>query len=77
MDQRMESFRAKLQAQVLRHPVIVANPYTTWFKAGDFSADQARAFLVQFSVFSNQFLVAQLQKAGACARMAASSWPAW
>jgi len=55
-------FRARLEHEVLRHPVIRANPYTAWFKTGVFTAKQARAFLVQFSVFSNQFLVAQLQK---------------
>jgi hypothetical protein len=56
------AFRIRLDREVLGHPVIRANPYTAWFKQGDFSAAQARAFLVQFSVFSNQFLVAQLQK---------------
>jgi hypothetical protein len=56
------AFRARLDREVLGHPVIRANPYTAWFEQGDFSATQARAFLVQFSVFSNQFLVAQLQK---------------
>lgn len=62
MEERFERFRARLTAEVLTHPVIVANPYTVWFKDGAFSALQARAFLIQFSVFSNQFLVAQLQK---------------
>jgi Iron-containing redox enzyme len=56
------AFQARLDREVLGHPVIHANPYTAWFKHGDFSPAQARAFLVQFSVFSNQFLVAQLQK---------------
>src|SRR5688572_33504614 len=56
------ALRVRLEREVLNHPVIRANPYTAWFKEGDFSAAQARAFLVQFSVFSNQFLVAQLQK---------------
>ena len=55
-------FKSRLETEVLRHPIIVANPYTTWFERGEFSVDQARAFLIQFSVFSNQFLVAQLQK---------------
>ena len=55
-------FRKRLDREVLKHPVIRANPYTAWFKLGEFSPVQARAFLVQFSVFSNQFLVAQLQK---------------
>ncbi|HEX6999451.1 MAG TPA: hypothetical protein VF322_15025 [Gammaproteobacteria bacterium] len=62
MDSRLERFKSRLQREVLAHPVIVANPYTAWFRRGTFDAEQARAFLVQFSVFSNQFLVAQLQK---------------
>src|SRR5262245_44757847 len=57
-----KDFRARLAREVLGHEVIRANPYTAWFAQGDFTAAQARAFLVQFSVFSNQFLVAQLQK---------------
>src|SRR5690606_20582092 len=44
------------------HPAITANPYTRWFRRGEFSTGEARGFLIQFSVFSNQFLVAQLQK---------------
>jgi hypothetical protein len=55
-------FRERLDREVLQHPAIRANPYTAWFKHGEFTLAQARAFLVQFSVFSNQFLVAQLQK---------------
>jgi hypothetical protein len=62
MDEGIRRFKLRLEGEVLTHPVIVANPYTAWFKRGDFSTAQARAFLVQFSVFSNQFLVAQLQK---------------
>ena len=54
------AFRERLDREVLQHPVIRANPYTAWFKLGEFSPVQARAFLVQFSVFSNQFLVAAL-----------------
>src|SRR5690606_10080303 len=62
MDERGRLFKRRLETDVLSHPVITANPYTAWFKAGEFSAEQARAFIVQFSVFSNQFLVAQLRK---------------
>ncbi len=62
MDERFQAFRQRLENEALGHTVIVANPYTAWFSRGEFNADQARAFLVQFSVFSNQFLVAQLQK---------------
>jgi hypothetical protein len=59
---RLERFKTRLETEVLSHRVIVANPYTAWFKYGTFSPHQARAFVVQFSVFSNQFLVAQLRK---------------
>jgi hypothetical protein len=55
-------FTTRLRREVLSHPVILANPYTAWFERGEASVDQARAFLTQFSVFSNQFLVAQLHK---------------
>jgi hypothetical protein len=55
-------FKSRLEREVLSHPIIVANPYTAWFEHGEFTELQARAFLIQFSVFSNQFLVAQLQK---------------
>jgi len=58
----LRAFKSRLQTQVLSHPILVANPYTAWFERGEFSAEQARAFLIQFSVFSNQFLVAQLHK---------------
>jgi hypothetical protein len=56
------AFASGLERDVLQHAVIRSNPFTAWFKHGEFSAAQARAFLVQFSVFSNQFLIAQLGK---------------
>ena len=62
MQTAFASFRSRLERDVLGHEVIRANPYTAWFENGDFSREQARAFLVQFSVFSNQFLLAQLGK---------------
>lgn len=58
----LRPFKRRLEHEVLSHSIIVANPYTAWFERGELSTAQARAFLVQFSVFSNQFLVAQLQK---------------
>ncbi len=48
--------------EVLEHPIIVHNPFTSWFARGEFSREQLRQFVVQFSVFSNLFLVAQLLK---------------
>jgi hypothetical protein len=62
MRHSVASFKSRLERDVLDHAVIRANPYTAWFKHGEFSPEQAREFLVQFSVFSNQFLVAQLGK---------------
>ncbi len=55
-------FKRRLGREVLNHPVITANPYTQWFRKGNVSREQARTFLVQFSVFSNEFLFAQLHK---------------
>ncbi len=58
----LRRFKHRLQQEVLNHPVIAANPYTRWFRNGDITREQARAFMVQFSVFSNEFLFAQLRK---------------
>jgi hypothetical protein len=55
-------FRSRIQSELLNHRVITANGYTAWFSRGEQTQDQLRAFVVQFSVFSNQFLVAQLNK---------------
>lgn len=55
-------FRERVERELLRHPIILHNPFTSWFSAGDFSREQLRQFIVQFSVFSNLFLVAQLLK---------------
>jgi pyrroloquinoline quinone (PQQ) biosynthesis protein C len=52
----------RINRDLLRHRVITDNRYTAWFRRGEQSPAQVRAFIVQFSVFSNQFLVAQLQK---------------
>ena len=55
-------FQKRIDEELLKHRVITSNPYTAWFQQGQQSREQIRAFIVQFSVFSNQFLVAQLQK---------------
>src|SRR5262245_21319374 len=57
-----EAFRQHVLAEFLGHPIVVDNAYTRWFARGQASLAQLRHFAVQFSVFSNQFLVAQLQK---------------
>ncbi len=59
---RFLTFQARIDGELLRHPIITDNAYTAWFQHGDKSHEQIMSFIVQFSVFSNQFLVAQLQK---------------
>jgi pyrroloquinoline quinone (PQQ) biosynthesis protein C len=55
-------FQDRINRELLQHRVITRNAYTAWFERGEQTQAQLRAFIVQFSVFSNQFLVAQLQK---------------
>jgi hypothetical protein len=55
-------FRSRIDAELLNHRVITDNRYTAWFSKGEQTEAQLRAFVVQFSVFSNQFLLAQLNK---------------
>jgi len=55
-------FQNRIDRELLRHRVITSNPYTAWFKRGEQNESQLKAFVVQFSVFSNVFLLAQLNK---------------
>lgn len=55
-------FQQRINNELLNHPVITNNKYTIWFKQGEVTTEQVRAFIVQFSVFSNLFLIAQLNK---------------
>jgi hypothetical protein len=59
---RFLRFQARLKRDLLTHRVITNNQYTAWFRLGQQSEAQLRDFIVQFSVFSNLFLQAQLQK---------------
>jgi hypothetical protein len=59
---RFLRFRARLKRDLLPHRVITNNQYTAWFRLGQQNEAQLRDFIVQFSVFSNLFLLAQLQK---------------
>ncbi|MEY8204266.1 MAG: hypothetical protein RPR40_04250 [Bermanella sp.] len=56
------AFQKKINRQLLTHKVIVNNPYTHWFANAELNNAQVKSFIVQFSVFSNQFLLAQLHK---------------
>ncbi len=59
---RFLEFQRRINQELLKHRVITDNPYTAWFEKGDQSLSQIKAFIIQFSVFSNQFLIAQLNK---------------
>ena len=54
-------FQRRINKELLKHCVITDNPYTAWFEQGDQSLIQIKAFIILFSVFSNQFLIAQLK----------------
>jgi pyrroloquinoline quinone (PQQ) biosynthesis protein C len=56
------AFQRRINHELLKHRIITRNSYTAWFQRGEQTFEQIRAFIVQFSVFSNQFLIAQLQK---------------
>jgi hypothetical protein len=59
---RFLRFQQRINQELLQHYVIMRNAYTAWFKKGEQSETQIKAFVVQFSVFSNLFLIAQLKK---------------
>ena len=58
-----QQFLAQVDRQFLQHRIITNNAYTKWFSKGNATDEQLRHFIRQFSVFSNQFLVAALLKA--------------
>lgn len=55
-------FLDKVNRLFLHHRIIMHNAYTHWFSQGLATDLELRHFIRQFSVFSNQFLVAALQK---------------
>ncbi len=59
---RFLAFQKRINEELLKHPVIVSNHYCNWFEQGHQNRAQISAFVVQFSVFSNLFLIAQLHK---------------
>lgn len=62
---QVDSFRdflAEVDRDLLRHRIITDNTYTHWFQRGEASDEELKHFVRQFSVFSNQFLVAALLK---------------
>ena len=57
-----DAFKKTIEPRFMQHPVVTHNQYTAWFARGDISLDHLRYFTVQFSVFSNQFLLAALNR---------------
>lgn len=57
-----EAFKKTIEREFMGHPVVTSNEYTDWFSHGDVTLDHLRDFTVQFSVFSNQFLLAALNR---------------
>jgi hypothetical protein len=55
-------FLAQVDRDLMQHRIITHNAYTRWFQHGDATDQELRHFIKQFSVFSNQFLVAALFK---------------
>jgi hypothetical protein len=53
----------RIEDEILPHEIIVNNKFTEWFEKGEMGLDDVRHFIVQFSVFSNLFIEAQLKKA--------------
>jgi hypothetical protein len=57
-----QSFLAEVDNRLLHHRIITDNAYTHWFSQGNATDAELKHFIRQFSVFSNQFLVAALLK---------------
>lgn len=55
-------FKKRIEKEFFRHPVIVNNPYTKWFKKGTANTAQVKDLILQFSVFSNHFIVIQAKR---------------
>ena len=60
--QDFNSFKKVIEKEFFQHPVIVNNPYTKWFKQGMSSTEQVKDLILQFSVFSNHFIVVQAKR---------------
>ena len=55
-------FKKKIETNFFQHSVIVNNPYTKWFKQGQANTEQIKDLILQFSVFSNHFIVVQAKR---------------
>src|SRR4051812_35283246 len=58
--EEFHEFLREVDHDLLHHRIVIDNPYTRWFQEGRAGDPELRHFVQQFSVFSNQFLVAAL-----------------
>ncbi|TDJ07153.1 MAG: hypothetical protein E2O68_04025 [Deltaproteobacteria bacterium] len=61
-EEKYKEFLKKINERLLTHRIIQNNSYCKWFREADLTLKQVKDLTVQFSVFSNWFLVAQLKK---------------
>lgn len=59
---RLVGFKSRLGRELLQHRLLQQNPYMEWFRRGDISVAQLRAFVVQLSVVTNSSVLAMLKK---------------
>lgn len=57
-----DAFKRTIEEQFMGHPAVTSNAYTAWFAGGEMPMDHLRRFTIEFSVFSNQFLLAALNR---------------
>ena len=55
-------FKQRIKEELFTHPVITNNAYCNWFADATLTKPDVIFFTKQFSVFSNQFTIAQLHK---------------
>ena len=59
---RFSRFVETCNRELMTHSIITDNKYCQWFATGEADRDIIKHFLIQFSVFSNLFLIAQMMK---------------
>ncbi len=59
---RFSRFVETCNRELMTHPVITDNKFSAWFATGEANREIVKHFIVQFSVFSNLFLLAQMMK---------------
>jgi pyrroloquinoline quinone (PQQ) biosynthesis protein C len=61
-EKNFDAFKQTIEERFMHHPVVTGNAYTEWFAHGEMPVEHLRRFAIEFSVFSNQFLLAALNR---------------